>query len=1147
MITNFNQQNLQRNTEDELKDRIQETTRLKDKLLFECDISKDCYEKILDAAKRRLSGSRFPKCLDINVGLTILTAFSYQMSIDDDADNDDFYNRLSSCFFNGIEFDAAKQTAIRDFVEDVCKKHGLLFLKKINRQCRSTIWLHGGLPAKHSNNFFEHVLMPVSQDLSNLDSLLQNHTSKAVSRFFQHGETTAKGFLRNCIDMRDDIQVVSGADREIFNEFDFNVSPFLLSAFKKFLEGRPLESPKEKQILLQINILNLKIEDLSSGKEAKPTESFYAFTAKGRHIKHGLYELPKAQVHLVYNRQRYIIEGIGNDSIEWLSGQWSNYNYVLHNLSHQDSLIIHDSGKPQHIDVVQSGGWDIEGEEIKIQQRSVYYQTDAKKLSVYTKPPSLMVENVNDAAMKKLKILINSQNVEVDSLQKKQDNGKCFFKLLHPNLIEGINSIRVRGIKHSGEIEFAYFPDLNTRLDKLFYTAPEEPILTLSGENVSIAKYILRINHPYKNGTLSIPIPRHQWKITGYDDANEPIVLPTEKLPSNRETTYLHYALPLSEGENVFLRAYADHTIIKEASGRFHDGEVVFDLVSFKDAVLYHQVTTFKIYANNQEIDVLHTHKTWTPSITCTPVGNTITFEITESTTASFKNRRLIVWHIDNLWLHPIVIDVADGTKSCSYEFSDAGCYGVEATSRNTEGWGEERKKQSLDIPISFAAEFEIQGNTKNLLAEVFSEKSFMKKRELLLKVQDIERFILLCAYRIRQGKENQVRETLHAFISIHKGNLEQLDKYLYMNPHENLHLVRNWVDQIIQPNHKAIITKIRPGSPDVRFQAAKYDDKGFMLSWHSNAKVSISSIGEVNAQGKRYKPSETYTLIAEKEPRATALFHVSQSQTYTLIAEKDGHTTLATLTLPQSPFIRRFYAIEKPNKEGTFKLVWEILDALEVEIDQGIGKVGVKGEKEIKPIEKTTYTVKARGKYSTSQKTVRISFKEPIIHYFHLAKVAKNKFEIRWKVSYATNIMFFSRNEFLLNIEEVPAEGSKTIDMNVLASARLIAKGRGGKQEKAIETDKTPLPQWAKSPCWVDLSFNNKIARAKFLGTTEGLFEKSGRLKFSDVTMDCIIIGGEDDVLLIKLEHPNASDKIIQMTYSLDQFSSSTTYSDLL
>jgi len=131
-------------------------------------------------------------------------------------------------------------------------------------------------------------------------------------------------------------------------------------------------------------------------------------------------------------------------------------------------------------------------------------------------------------------------------------------------------------------------------------------------------------------------------------------------------------------------------------------------------------------------------------------------------------------------------------------------------------------------------------------------------------------------------------------------------------------------------------------------------------LTWQvTNAtSVSIDGVGEVQASGTRkMKPTE--------------------NTVYKLTAVGEGGTQTATADVEIAagplPIILFTASSESVQIGQPVTLKWQVTNATEVSISGGIGKVQLKGSKQLKPTETTTYTLTAVGEGGTQTEAVSV------------------------------------------------------------------------------------------------------------------------------------------------------------------------------
>ncbi len=135
-------------------------------------------------------------------------------------------------------------------------------------------------------------------------------------------------------------------------------------------------------------------------------------------------------------------------------------------------------------------------------------------------------------------------------------------------------------------------------------------------------------------------------------------------------------------------------------------------------------------------------------------------------------------------------------------------------------------------------------------------------------------------------------------------------------------------------------------------------------LSWQVNnaTEVSIDGIGTVQASGSRkVKPEE--------------------STSYTLTAEGEGGTQTSTVEIEveAGPLPIILFSINPTSIQTgqSATLSWQVTNATEVNIE-GVGKVQVKGTRQVNPTEHTVYTLTAVGDGGTQTETVEVDVTAP-------------------------------------------------------------------------------------------------------------------------------------------------------------------------
>ncbi|MDR1813030.1 MAG: OmpA family protein, partial [Candidatus Fibromonas sp.] len=135
-------------------------------------------------------------------------------------------------------------------------------------------------------------------------------------------------------------------------------------------------------------------------------------------------------------------------------------------------------------------------------------------------------------------------------------------------------------------------------------------------------------------------------------------------------------------------------------------------------------------------------------------------------------------------------------------------------------------------------------------------------------------------------------------------------------------------------------------------------------LTWQVNdaTEVSIEGIGTVQASGSRkVKPTENTVF------------------TITAVGEGGTQTATAEIEVAAGPVPIILFSINPESIETgqSATLKWQVSNATEVNIE-GIGKVQLKGTRQVKPTENTVYTLVATGDGGTQTETAEIQVKTP-------------------------------------------------------------------------------------------------------------------------------------------------------------------------
>jgi serine/threonine-protein kinase len=152
-------------------------------------------------------------------------------------------------------------------------------------------------------------------------------------------------------------------------------------------------------------------------------------------------------------------------------------------------------------------------------------------------------------------------------------------------------------------------------------------------------------------------------------------------------------------------------------------------------------------------------------------------------------------------------------------------------------------------------------------------------------------------------------------------------------------------------------VNVIIPPSPKIDEFAAV--DSSIMKGKTTKLKWTVQNADQITIEPE---------IGAVQSPHGDREVHPADTTTYTLTAKGAGvavtSTAKVTVIIPGKPVIIEFKAADPSVPKGqATKLHWNVKDAEEISIDQGIGKVQVpSGERPINPEKTTTYTLTAKG-----------------------------------------------------------------------------------------------------------------------------------------------------------------------------------------
>ncbi|MDW8466844.1 MAG: hypothetical protein RML35_11940, partial [Chloroherpetonaceae bacterium] len=905
--------------------------------------------------------------------LLIFAAFASAMANDELAEYDTFYNRLSEIFFENAPIDVNRQNQIRDFVEETCKRFNLRFLKNQNRLVRNTIWLHGGLPSRHWQNFFEYVLMKVDDNLGNLDTLLNPLTPRTIKRFFDHCGDSARAFLRDCIEMR---EVALSGELDNYSAEDFGVSENFLNAFREFLKSRCYER-RQRQIIV-FDETQLRVIDECTGQVIQPTQDIYAFRANGKRnlIRRGYKELPRKPVILIYHKDftipatiRRIVEK------ESLTGVWKDYVCEWLDLINQTELRLEhraDKDKNFTIDVVETPNLELEESPVQLAGRSVFCKADFEEVEVYNVPPTLCIENLPPQQRERARLVVNNREINIASDKIS----------LASHITDGIIEIRLRGVRGRPTLKIAYFPELKLQLDKAEYRADETPTLSIGDQRFALQSNRHRVEIKFKGFVFSIPIPRKAWRITGKEWSSEPLSLRAQDLPSLQAQSFLEIAHIASSGKLI---AKSGDTDLLTTLLRFEDGFCKVDLLRFRDIANANQEVELHLSLEGAEaVPLLRIYRSWQPEIKCEVSDKTVKFRITDNA-AGFKNREIVCWNLCRLWEKPVVVSIPDGATEVEYAFEHDGEYVIEPRVKQT-GWSKPKEPSPFDVPVEeseFSFSFKIGDNTfekfksqreNSLLDLLFERDNDPNTRRARISINE---YLPALVYMIRHKAYYQTAcNWLHLFLALREEIKGRFQVALYSEQHKSIELLRAKYEETVlrmtgfigQPGIVSGIISRFPDGAEIAIALTAYPTNsgaksGFLLCWNENPNhIRLTNVDLPHFLGKpRFVTTESLGF-------------------YSLLSQRDGNRAIATVGIAKKPLILCFQPVQL--NQSQFKLIWRVLEADKVEITS-FGEVEPQGERTVEPEHGQVFTLVAKSGHRSSHRSISTKFHSPHVKTF--------------------------------------------------------------------------------------------------------------------------------------------------------------------
>jgi hypothetical protein len=1081
------------------------------RLLYDIDYDEGL---VIETARNLLAHNPFPLSPRLNAHrLTILAAFASAMADDEYAELDSFYNRLSDIFFANVPLDVNRQNEIRDFVEETCNQYGLRFLRNQNRLVRNTIWLHGGLPSRHWKSFFEHVLMRAEESLENLDGLLNPPTPRTIKRFYELCGNSARTFLRDCIEMR---EALLQPDANTYSAEDFGVSHLFFNAFQQHLQNNPPQAQKQRSTLF-FDERRLRVIELPQGNEINPTQNWYAFRTNGKYLSRCKSELPKTTVVFICRSEFRINEEVPRPiETEHLFGNWNGYRCEWLNLENQQALTLAHGNSEFRIDVISTPSVSLVGEKLTLNNRAVLVQHQGSELEVFTTLPELVIENVSEHYLEKLRLYVNGEQKNINLAQ--------HTSLAQLNLPEGIYTLQLRGARGLDPIQFAYLPNLGIRLDKNEYRANESLTLFINGEKPCLLPHNTpRATTQYKSYTLSIPVPLFGWQITGDEFSSEPISIATNKLPIRQGEKHLTVYFGNRHETCATLHLKRGNEILQSKMLSVTDGYLKLDLASYRDIANANPELDFIFTVGNDVIPVLRTFKEWEPKITHRIEGKTVTLTIQDNA-EGFRNRELILWNLCRLWEKPTIVPIPDGENEIIHTFEHEGEYGIQARIKPS-GWGRAKELTPFDVPTSFNAQFRIE----NITFRDFLRQRQEELRRILLNNEDIpvreREFIAILTYLLKTKGQEETKKWIHLFLALPEAIHNCFQAALYSETHPAVEAVRDVYEKMIESvlnGRQAYVTQFACVDViEVKFSAERYqqdEHDGFMLRWNTNADririIGIPNANNLQPEGQWFDTTDALkfdTLVARRGN-----------------ARRGNSTAIATVAIAREPLIVCFQAVQLDNTR--FRLVWNVLKADEVELStQGRNeRVQPNGMKEVQPEhgQEFTLTAIAQGK-DVPHKTIKTEFARPYIQKFEATEIEDDTVTLCWETLRADSVRIEP------NIGEVAHSGEMKITKQQLAAGiRLLATNKGGTEEKELAIDFDEMPFWFQEGVVVKIEHNEWTFYAKVSNLLFGLFGRTGQLTFAKMrAVDFTILYSKANRVYVRLSGDAVPASVLELS----------------
>jgi|GEM_PF-3240197 len=192
-----------------------------------------------------------------------------------------------------------------------------------------------------------------------------------------------------------------------------------------------------------------------------------------------------------------------------------------------------------------------------------------------------------------------------------------------------------------------------------------------------------------------------------------------------------------------------------------------------------------------------------------------------------------------------------------------------------------------------------------------------------------------------------------------------------------------------------------------------------------------------------------------------------------TTITAKAGERTPVNADLKATPkplpVIAFSSNVSTVQQGGAIQLDWNVQNATQATIDEGIGSVDLKGSKSVTPTAPTTYTLTAKGDGGTQIKSVSIgvtALPKPVIAMF---VPGANKIQVGQSINLIWQTQGGTQASINPEVGDVPTNGQHEVKPSKNTTYTLTVTGPGGTEtrqtEVIVESALTPIPIPAATP----------------------------------------------------------------------------------